>query len=803
MTQPYPASPAQPKLSLRSDAGAVACLVVLALVFFAPYFAHFDRVNARDDWLQHAARHATVRLSLARYGQFPLRTHWLGGGYPTLWNPEDPTLSPLVLVTLVCGEVAGLKLIGCGIYLVGVIGVYLLVRGVYGHSRLAAGAAVCVVAFSSWTSTRVYKGNLNELYFLCYPLALWLLAATSSRRGFVALALLMAALATDGKLTWLSMMGFLGLASLRLCHARAGRLDLTCALRFGVLALVVLLLAAPKLAPVAEMFAAGGGPGRTEIARHGDHYGPDTIEAFSLGDVWHVFTRPVVGAEYEPSPDNVSLPVLLAAGAGLALCGWRLWADALIALAALLLVMAYHAPVDVFRALTTLPGLSTFSVPAKYFDFYLLLFVALMVAEGVGWAQDRLRGRPRGWRMAAGVLLAIGVGYEWAENRPLLAGLFRDDLPRITPSEDFVQVHGIRMKTTGKRTLHSNNYYGILRGWGTIDCFTAIPLPAYAEPNYFVDPEDRLHPNPRFRGNAYALRGRAEVPVRVTPNRIWLRVSLAQPDRIIINQNFSPHWRSSAGAVCSHNGRLAVDVPAGAQTTVRLDYAPRSFAVGVGLFVVGVLGLAAAAVWLRPFVVPLTPAWVAPAACIGLAAAALWAWLVVAPAMARDRAYLAGLSASRRGDTDAAIAHFKSILAQHPRHAAALLACGSACLRAGKTADAIALLRKAVEARPRSARAALALAEAESRAGDIPAAIEVLRGGTETMRFERRLWFALARRYAMAHRPGEAVAALERAIDLGAGDAARIAGEPAFASLQAEPAFQRLLSAKRLARLLY
>ena len=118
--------PARPRPDTWAEIVPLLCVMACASLFFFPYFQHWGRVNPRDDWLQHAARHAAVRISLTELGQFPLRTHFFGGGYPTLWNPEDPTLSPFVALTFVFGEIAAAKLIGLVLYLAGVVGVYLL-----------------------------------------------------------------------------------------------------------------------------------------------------------------------------------------------------------------------------------------------------------------------------------------------------------------------------------------------------------------------------------------------------------------------------------------------------------------------------------------------------------------------------------------------------------------------------------------------------------------------------------------------------------------------------------------------------
>jgi len=794
-------------MSMRAEIVPLLCVVASACLFFAPYFRHWDRVNSRDDWVQHAARHAAVRISLSEFGQFPLRTHFFGGGYPTLWNPEDPTLSPFVALTFVFGEVAGVKLIGFVLYLAGVVGVYLLVRGPYGHSQWAAAVAAGVLAFSSWTSTRIYKGNINELYFLCFPLMLWLLAKVRSRASFVCLTLLTATLAMDGKLTWFSMVFFLGLGALRLCSVDKGQLDLTPLLRFVAVVLLSVLLAAPKLLPVADLFASRGGLGGAEIARHGDYYGPDTIETLAPVDLWHVFTRPVAGGDFAPSPDNVSLPVMLLAAGGLVLGGWRLWRDALVAVLALVLVAAYHLPIDVLRAFTTLPGFNAFSVPAKYFDFYLLLFVAIMAGQCVESVRRRSRGIAA---KVGGCVLVLGVlGYEFCQNRPLVDDLFTENLPAVSDrAESFYQVRGIRMKTTGQRTPHSSNYLNLLRRVGTIDQFTAIPLPAYAEPKFFVDPQDRLRGNSRYRGEAYLLGGKGTIAAHVTPNRILVQYEVDGPATVVVNQNFDRYWRTNVGRPEAHRGLLAVPVPGGVGE-VDLWYSPTPFLVGLGIMLAAVVLLAIGATVLPRWRLVLAlnrPAVTRRLTGIAMGfviAVVAWVSLIVAPTMRRDRWFLSGLSASRQEKYETAVRQFTRVLAERPDQVAALRECGRCLIHTGDHQRAAELLGRAADLRPGSARLIRSLAKAHLGNGNLEAATMTLEKGVSACPFAEHLHLALAKCYAMAARPGEALTALERAIDLGCRHRRDMASEPAFKALYGSPEFRQLMETKRKQGLLF
>jgi hypothetical protein len=84
--------------------------------------------------------------------------------------------------------------------------------------------------------------------------------------------------------------------------------------------------------------------------------------------------------------------------------------------------------------------------------------------------------------------------------------------------------------------------------------------------------------------------------VKWTPNRIDLAVDATAPTRVIINQNWNKHFRASVGTVVSHEGLLAIDVPAG-KHQLRVRYVDRVFDVCFVISVLTLFGLIAYAAW--------------------------------------------------------------------------------------------------------------------------------------------------------------------------------------------------------------
>ncbi|MBM4082430.1 MAG: hypothetical protein FJ278_22185, partial [Planctomycetes bacterium] len=211
-----------------------------------PFLLSGNALSLNDDWLQLASRHALLRQSLFQDFQFPLRTPFFMGGYPSIADPEDPCLNPLALLTVCFGEVMGLKLIAFTMYLAAGLGMYYLTRRCLGFGRTGALFASLAFGLCGWMPARHAGGNVNEMYFTLTPLILALVLESKTQKGrIVLLALIQAVILTDGKLVWPSIALFIVL----LCVLEGVRIsrgevsaDGECLRNFAVSAALALLL---------------------------------------------------------------------------------------------------------------------------------------------------------------------------------------------------------------------------------------------------------------------------------------------------------------------------------------------------------------------------------------------------------------------------------------------------------------------------------------------------------------------------------------------------------------------------------
>jgi hypothetical protein len=135
-------------LGRHRQALSVMILLAVSLWVMFPILSPLSNLNNNPDFLQLATRHYILRENILNNHQFPLRTQYLGGGYPTISDPEDPSYSPFAFFTLAFGEIAGLKLIALTLFLTGTVSMYLLSKHVLKFNEFGAIFSAFLLALS-------------------------------------------------------------------------------------------------------------------------------------------------------------------------------------------------------------------------------------------------------------------------------------------------------------------------------------------------------------------------------------------------------------------------------------------------------------------------------------------------------------------------------------------------------------------------------------------------------------------------------------------------------------------------------
>jgi len=751
------------------DRAALAVVVALIAAAYLPMLLRGKRLAENEDFLQNAARHEFLRRSVFEHGVFPLRSHYFGSGYPTLGEPEDPALNPLAWFLLPWDTVLALKLrLFLGALAAGV-GTFLLARGPLGHSAWGAAFAALTFALAAWLPWQVESGNMNEFYPAFVPLCLFLiLTAPRHPLRFVWLPLLFYTILSDGKQCLFAVLLFMAIVCTSWAVFPPSGSSGNNGLRVRLLPLfylalavfATLLISMARILPALEVLAQRGGLRQLDLATH---TAPtpfptprDLINGLiGLRDVQvgvHIYH---VGL----------LPLLLFLGAFAT--SWRkaaAWAVAVVIL--VWLALGPQAPLNLLAVLNRLPIYSTFDRPGKY----LAPFVALAIAMGAAGFLDALwRVRSRWLAHLLAAAATTGTACTLAPEVVRMSTLpfsLADDSFVAEEADEFYSVAGAGLARERAQPWNANAYFNLRRNVGTIDWYTALPLPAHGQPRFFVARDGREQSNPDYRGEAYFLQDDNRCTARFSPNRILVEVEVRQPGLLVLNQNFHPGWSANRGRVKAHQGLLAVELSGIGNYGVVLRYTSSAFIRGAWLSLAGVLLVVGfIALWRRGRLTVLTAgplpaeeaarpamsAWpLALLILVGLlvsnvskafanwdafhqlaaadrlrrqaeyarAEAAYRRVLSVPTARCADIYHKLGFCAEKQGNLQAALEYYRQALLWQPRHADACNNLGAVLGHMRRFAEAREYLERAVALDPRNALAWYNLGLCRNALGD-------------------------------------------------------------------------------------
>ena len=627
-------------------------LLGVVLLFCAPMLAHPDGLVQGDgfrdeDWLHDISFSFFLKEGLLRHGEFPLRSHQVGGGYPILGHPSDGTLSPFSLPFLVLPPGAAVRLNLVLLLWLGTLGVWGLARRELGLTPVGSLLAASAFAVSGWFPSMMLAGFYVQCFYLLVPLALHVLLGPGGnlRRGLLVGLLLLPLLLQSGP-ALAAVLHFLLVAGVLLADRTQGPADLESpsgsvfsrlgwllavlggvsllapglglgavlaalvaavvwrtrhalapiVLRLALAVLVLGTVGAAKWVSILDVTTRG-----TDFFSVGDDEGKhypwgqtgDAERSFyaSLPSFLVHLHRPLARVTDYPEPFSpeaeeyaplgLTAPVALAFLAA-ALAVWRrLLPWALLFALYLLVCSGPYLLVDPYRLLVWgLPGYEVISDPYKYFNFFLLIPVAL----GFGMAAELCAARiGRAGLGACAALLLWPV----ALNAPLFATLFSEPAPPPEPIEGFHQRALVpppgaatffehpEMYREFYRPSAAQEFVALPSGFGVVNWYADIYLPERAVPRVLVTSGGLRSDGPGWRGEAFCLRDCVVRSAAFSPNTVTVVVENDRPARVVINQNHDPAWVASAGTIVNQDGLLAVDVPPGVGT-VTVRYRPRA-----------------------------------------------------------------------------------------------------------------------------------------------------------------------------------------------------------------------------------
>ncbi len=559
---------------------AVALLFALPLLVRCIRTAHgwscepiLPRQAETDDARQFAMMWEVSRVSLQDFGELPSWNPYHCGGVVHYLDPQVPFPGPLFfLLFFWLPAVPSIKLWNIAHFVIGALGTRKLVKDQGGNVPEQILACALVLGCGALTE-HLGGGQLWFAPFLLMPWVLWAYwRSLRDPRWAVLVAALFALAMLEGGVYPVPLMftalAFDALGRLGNAEERRGLVRSA-----AVFAILFPLLAGVKFVPVLRFLSA-----------HPRLMPLD--DSMSLAEVFQALTtrahsREFAGHVYVWPEFNAYVgvvPVLLwlaAAAAVLVLRGenarrarLQLW----ISSALLWCALGNTSRFSPFAVLHHLPVFQSLRVPSRFLYPAVVVAALLIVSFLVAlrrWTEARMPGqRAHHVFVAAELLLAVVVTTDlFLTTGPRLQQGLSMMLPEHRASADY-------------HLTADANYSELpdfpVRAMGTTECYGGFDWPV-SRALWTKGSQERLDP---------ADAGKV-VRLRWSPSSITFRVETSRPATLIVDQNFDEGWRATLGAPVSHEGLLALEVPAG-DRQVTFRHRPQGLELGLAMTGLGV-----------------------------------------------------------------------------------------------------------------------------------------------------------------------------------------------------------------------
>lgn len=170
----------------RIASGWTLLVVGGTLAFSVPMFLHPEGIASGDafrdnDWLNCRSFDLLASRAIQEDGQFPLRSHLVGGGFPIVIHPSDSSWAPTLPAILLLGDVLGVKVNLVFLFLIGALGVYGLARRWARLAPFPAAFSALLFALSGWMPSMLLVGFYHQAFYLPIPAVLYLLLTSPGR----------------------------------------------------------------------------------------------------------------------------------------------------------------------------------------------------------------------------------------------------------------------------------------------------------------------------------------------------------------------------------------------------------------------------------------------------------------------------------------------------------------------------------------------------------------------------------------------------------------------------------------------
>lgn len=552
---------------------ASALLVLVTPLALAPFWFSYDKLGI-SDWDYYFSMHTNLQQAITNFHQFPLWNPYTCGGTSALGDPEFPVLSPLFLLEIVFGSVAGLKLSIYAATMVGALGMLFLCKKL-GMNPLAGLLAGAALAFGSVNLLEIVEGHQNILAFMYIPW-IWLTWYSAyqeigkKRLWFTLLTgILLALVFFQGGLYLLMYLtaAFIIVPLLSANPIRAYKITILA----GIIALG---LASVKLIPVFYWV-------------HEFQDKAYASSAYTLSSVNKIFLGRILHGAENVIPNQGS--------------GWHEYGAYLgpvVLVLALIGFIAHRkqriAQAMLIAAVLALYGSSFGPFLKPFFDHVpfiprsniarIILFSVIPLCILAAMGVDYMVKRSRFLRIAAIIMITLAAVDLISLSYPLSSQAFviPQDPELVAHAKYPIEYDPFDYKTRYQDVDYTRAYEATQQGYGTLSyCSVLGPDPAVS-----IITDEGGDPIVSFPNNHAATFNL----LSWTPNKVILTTTTPQASQAVLNANYAEGWYVNGIAAKNIANKVGIDIPAGT-TQLTFQYIPKGMYAGLGITMISVLVL--------------------------------------------------------------------------------------------------------------------------------------------------------------------------------------------------------------------
>jgi hypothetical protein len=550
----------------------------LAACFCCELIGNLYNWGARD-WDQFIFWNAVQRETILTHHQFPLWNPYINGGNVLLAHPHSSFLSPFFIFVLIFGPVAGLKIQVIIHLIIGMWGMFLLLRYIK-IDEISSYVSSFVYMLSSVYFLHIAEGHMEWLpmaflpwLFLCY------LKSLSQKRHIITAIILLALILLAGTVNVFSIALFiLFIYSVFLAIQKNSIVPVK---NIFFIFIGTFLLCSAKLLPMLEFLYKYP---RFTIEQDGIGlrvlYMALLSQRQALFDLLSLMQgEQALGLKYrwhEYGAYIGMLPLALSL-LGIIFSFKKNWPLILTAIFALLVTLGYGSPVNLWKGLHYLPVYNSLHVPSR-FMFGFIFCISILTGIGMLYFWKFLQKtsliKSEFLKKIIFMNVALFILFDlYTTNAIILKNSYWMKPKKIERNKTFAQRYW--NMDTNNEYFHSNAYPVFLSNSGVINGYEVMQI---------NKGDVAVASSPTYRGEAYLVNNEGSASItEFSPNRIVVDVYAKQKDLLVLNQNYYTGWSvkgNRRGRAKNFKGLISHPVNPGHQQII-FYYLPVSFILGI------------------------------------------------------------------------------------------------------------------------------------------------------------------------------------------------------------------------------